>query len=73
MPQLIAMPLEGNIMKNGADYSQYKCPYEHVEKECGHELKGPEGYVHTYGIWCACGFRGPVFELDPDKLKLEKI
>ena len=59
-------------MKNRADYSQYKCPYEHVEKECGHELKGPEGY-DTYGIWCACGFRGPVFELDPDKLKLEKI
>lgn len=26
-------------MVNQADYSLYKCPYEHVEKECGHELK----------------------------------
>ena len=59
-------------MKNGVDYSQYKCPYEHLEKECGHELKGPEGYEDTYGVWCACGFRGPVFYLNPEDLKLER-
>ena len=29
-------------------------------------------YEDTYGIWCACGFRGPVFCLDPIELKLEK-
>lgn len=58
-------------MRNEADYSQYKCPYEHLEKECGHELKGPEGYEDTYGVWCACGFRGPVFYLAPEDLKLE--
>lgn len=63
-------------MKNRADYSKYKCPYEHIEKECGHELKGPEGfkdtgYEDTYGVWCACGFRGPCFALNPEELKLE--
>lgn len=60
-------------MKNQVDYSMYKCPYSDIEKECGHELHGPEGYEKTYGIWCACGFRGPVFCLDPDDLKLEKV
>ena len=59
-------------MKNRADYSKYKCPYSHIEKDCGHELHGPEGYEKTYGIWCACGFRGPVFCLEPDELKLKK-
>jgi len=58
-------------MKNQADYSKYKCPYEHLEKECGHELKGPEGFEDTYGVWCACGFRGPVFFGDPSDLNLE--
>ena len=60
-------------MKNEADYSQYKCPYFHIKKECGHKLEGPEGYENAYGIWCACGFRGPVFCLNPTDLKLEKI
>ena len=59
-------------MKNKVDYSFYKCPYFHIEKDCGHELHGPEGYENTYSIWCACGFRGPVFCLDPDELKLKK-
>lgn len=59
-------------MKNKADYSKYKCPYEHLEKECGHELKGPEGYEDVYGVWCCCGFRGPVFYLEPEDLKLDK-
>jgi len=64
-------------MKNKADYSQYKCPYEHLEKDVGHELHGPEGYedIHgekLYGVWCACGFRAPVFYLEPKDLKLEK-
>jgi len=58
-------------MKDHADYTKYRCPYDHVEKECGHELHGPEGYEDTYGIWCACGFRGPVFCLDPDELSLK--
>jgi hypothetical protein len=58
-------------MKNKADYSKYKCPYSHLPKECGHELKGPEGYENTYGVWCDCGFRGPVFYLKPEELKLE--
>ena len=58
-------------MKDQADYSQYECPYSHIEKECGHELHGPEGY-EADGIWCACGYRGPVFCLDPDKLGLKK-
>jgi len=60
-------------MKNQADYSSYYCPYSHIEKECGHELKGPEEYENTFGVWCACGFRGPVFCLDPEKLKLKLI
>ena len=59
-------------MKNQADYSLYKCPYSHIEKDCGHELIGPEGHEDTYGIWCACGFRGPVFCLSPENLRLEK-
>ncbi len=54
------------------DYSKYECPYSHIEKECGHELVGPEGYTEIYGVWCACGFRGPVFCLDPEELYLEK-
>jgi hypothetical protein len=59
-------------LKNQADYSQYECPYSHLEKECGHELHGPEGYSDTYGVWCACGFRGPVFYLDPEQLGLKR-
>lgn len=59
-------------MKNEADYSLYKCPYEHVEKECGHALHGPEFY-ETYGVWCSCGFRGPVFCLDPEVLNLDLV
>lgn len=58
-------------MKNKADYSKYECPYSHLEKECGHELHGPEGYQDVYGVWCACGFRAPVFYLDPDELGLK--
>ena len=60
-------------LKNKADYSQYKCPYSHLEKECGHELHGPEGYENTYSVWCSCGFRGPVFYLNPEELGLEKV
>jgi len=59
-------------MNKGIDYSIYKCPYAHLEKECGHELHGPDGYEDTYGVWCACGFRAPVFYLDPEELLLEK-
>ena len=59
-------------MKNKADYSQYKCPYSHIEKECGHNLIGPEGFETAYGIWCACGFRGPALCLGPEELGLEK-
>ena len=59
-------------MKNQADYSQYECPYSYLEKECGHELHGPEGYADTYGVWCPCGFRGPVFYLDPEQLGLKR-
>ena len=58
-------------MKDEADYSLYKCPFAHIEKECGHELHGPEGYENTYSVWCACGFRGPVLCLDPVELRLE--
>ena len=58
-------------MKNKADYSKYECPYSHLEKESGHELTGPEGHQDVYGLWCACGFRGPVFYLDPDELGLK--
>lgn len=54
------------------DYSLYECPFSHIETDCGHELKGPEGYAYTYGIWCACGFRGPVFYLKPEELRLNK-
>ena len=57
-------------MRNTRDYTQYECPYSHIEKDCGHELHGPEGYENAYGIWCACGFRGPAFCLDPDELGL---
>ena len=60
-------------MKDKADYSKYKCPYAHLDKECGHKLEGPKGYEETYGVWCACGFRGPVFYLDPKELNLELI
>lgn len=60
-------------MKNKADYSLYKCPYEHLDKDIGHELRGPEDYKDVYSIWCECGFRGPVFYLEPDELKLELI
>lgn len=59
-------------MKNKFDYSQYECPYSHLEKEMDHELKGPEGYQDVYNVWCPCGFRGPVFYLDPEDLKLKK-
>lgn len=55
----------------GVDYSKYKCPYDYLEKECGHELKGPEGYEDSFSVWCACGYRGPVFYLNPEDLKLE--
>ncbi len=57
-------------MKNQFDYSEYECPFSHVEKECGHELVGPEGYENTHGVWCACGFRGPVLCLNPEALNL---
>ena len=59
-------------MKNEADYSLYECPYSHLEKDFGHELHGPEGCENTYGVWCACGFRAPVFYLNPDDLRLQK-
>ena len=59
-------------MKNVVDYSLYKCPYEHLKKEVGHELHGPEGYDGMYGVWCSCGFRGPVFYLDPEDLRLKE-
>lgn len=58
-------------MKDKFDYSKYKCPYEYLSKECGHELNGPEGCGNVYSVWCACGYRGPVFYLDPKELKLE--
>ena len=54
------------------DYSKYECPYSHLEKECGHELKSPKGYEGTHSVWCACGFRSPVFYLDPEQLGLKK-
>jgi len=60
-------------MKNMADYSLYECPFSHIEKECGHELHGPEGYQNTYSVWCPCGFKGPVFVLNVDDLKLKLI
>ena len=58
-------------MKNKADYSKYECPYLHLEKESGHELHGPEGYQDVYSVWCNCGFRAPVFYLEPDELGLK--
>lgn len=58
-------------LKNMEDYSKYECPFSHIEKECGHELHGPEGYENSYSIWCACGFRAPVFCLDGKKLGLK--
>jgi len=58
-------------LKNKHDYSLYKCPYAHLKKEVGHTLHGPEGYEDTYSVWCQCGFRGPVFYLEPDDLGLE--
>ena len=58
-------------MKDKADYSKYECPYSHLEKECGHELHGPEGYQNVYSVWCACGFRAPVFYLEPNELGLK--
>ena len=66
-------------MKNQFDYSLYKCPYSHLEKECGHELQGPEGFIDDNGIsesfrvWCQCGFRGPAYYFNPETLKLVKI
>jgi len=61
-------------MKNKVDYSKYECPYSYLEKEIGHQLQGPEGYQDVYSVWCTCGFRAPVFYLEPDKigLKLKK-
>ena len=64
-------------MKNQTDYSLYECPFSYIEKDCGHELTGPEGCADHNGepacyVWCACGFRGPVFCLDPYELKLTK-
>lgn len=53
------------------DYSDYECPYSHIEKDCGHKLESPKGFVDTYSVWCACGFRGPVFVTDPIELKLK--
>ncbi|MFA5542140.1 MAG: hypothetical protein WDA47_00060 [Bacilli bacterium] len=53
------------------DYSKYECPYSHLEKECGHELHSPEGYQDIYSVWCQCGFRAPVFYLDPVVLGLK--
>lgn len=32
--------------------SKYECPFSHLEKECGHELHGPEGYQDVYSVWC---------------------
>lgn len=59
-------------MADETDYSLYVCPYSHIEKDCGHELHGPDGYADTYSVWCPCGFRGPVFALEPEELKLKK-
>ena len=60
-------------MQNQFDYSLYRCPYSHLEKECGHKLHGPEGYQDVYSVWCPCGFRGPVLYLDPQDLNLQRI
>jgi len=69
-------PLEA-YLKNLFDYSQYECPFSHLPKDCGHELHGPEGYTdenerQTVNVWCPCGFRGPVFYLDPEQLGLKR-
>jgi len=58
-------------MSEKIDYSKYECPYSHLEKECGHELHSPEGYQDIYSVWCQCGFRAPVFYLDPIVLGLK--
>lgn len=59
-------------MKDAADYSLYKCPYSHIEKEFGHKLEGVENF-ESDSVWCACGFRAPVFVLEPDVLGLELL
>jgi hypothetical protein len=59
------------MKKEKIDYSKYKCPYSHLKKDYGHELKGPHGYENVDSVWCQCGFRGPVFYLDPEDLELE--
>lgn len=58
-------------MKNKYNYSKYKCPYSHLENGVGHELKGSECILDTYGVWCRCGFRGPTSYLSPKDLNLE--
>jgi hypothetical protein len=60
-------------MPEEINYSQYQCPYAHLEKECGHELHGPEGPEYSDRVWCACGFRGPTFYFNPESLGLQKI
>ena len=59
-------------MSEEIDYSKYICPYAHIEKDCGHHLNGPKGFEKTYSVWCDCGYRGPVFALDPVELRLKK-
>jgi len=56
-------------MKQKYDYAKYECPYAHIKKDCGHELHVTDG---EYRIWCACGFRGPVFIADPEELGLKQ-
>lgn len=53
------------------DYSAYECPFAYIEKDYEHKLHGPESF-DTDSIWCECGFRGPAFINDPEKLKLKK-
>lgn len=60
------------MMTDKVNYSLYKCPYEHLKKDCGHELHGAAGCEDIYGVWCACGFRGPAFYTDPADLRLIK-
>jgi len=43
-------------MSKKIDYSKYRCPYSHIEKECGHELHSPDGYQDMYSVWCNCGY-----------------
>lgn len=59
-------------MNNKFDYSEYECHFSHIEKDREHKLYSPIGYENTYSVWCTCGFRGPVFCLDPNDLRLEK-